>query len=145
MFGKITRHAMITGLVLLQVWCVTTCGKKGPPRPPGYQGPPVVNDLSYQINEDVLTLTWNVQGTGEYRGNDGGSVKVYRFKTPVKDSICKDCPVTLSYIATVPFESNPMRYEEKLEKDHQYAYQVLPYDKNGQAGERSTIVSFSYE
>jgi hypothetical protein len=142
MFGKITRYVTITGLVLLQVWGITACGKKGPPRPPGYQELPVVNDLRYQITEDMLILEWTVPGIGEDRGNAASGAKVYRFKTPVKDAVCKDCPVTLSFIADVPFTSTPMLYEEKLEKGYRYVYQVFVYDKNGQTGERSNIVDF---
>jgi hypothetical protein len=127
------------------VWCVTACGKKGPPRPPRYLGPPVVSDLRHKIIGDKLTLEWTAQESGEYQIDDVAGAKVYRFKTPVKNAVCKGCPVTLSFVADIPFKSNPMRYEETLEKGYQCAYQVLLYDKNGQAGEKSNIIEFIHK
>jgi hypothetical protein len=129
----------------MQVLCVTACGKKGPPRPPGYLGPPVVSDLRYQIKEDDLVLEWTVQEPGKYRKNDVAGAKVYRFKTPGEKAACKDCPVNLSFVASIPFKLNPMSYEEKIEKGFQYIYRVVLYDSQNQEGQKSNIVDFSYK
>jgi hypothetical protein len=132
-------------MLFLQVWCVTACGKKGPPRPPGYFNPPVVNDLGYQITGDKLMLEWTVQASGEDRANDVTGAKVYRFRTSDKNSACKDCPVTLSFVADIPFRSNPMQYETNLERGYRYVYQVVLYDKNDQTGETSNMIDFIHE
>ena len=141
----IIRYILFAGMLCMLSWSFTACGKKGPPRPPGYLEPPAVADLRYQIIGQELLLEWTVPESGEKKGYDIAGTKVYRFKTPAKNAACKDCPLTLSLIAKIPLNSRQMNYSEKLEKGYQYAYQVALYNKTGLEGEKSNIVDFVYE
>ena len=145
MLKHIIRYSMIAGMLFMLSMSVAACGKKGPPRPPGYLEPPAVADLRYQIIGDKLMLEWTVPESGEKRIYDIAGTKVYRFKTPAKNAACKDCPLTLSLVAKIPFKSPQMNYSEELEEGYQYAYQVVLYDKTGQEGEKSNIVDFRYK
>ena len=145
MLKHIIRYAMIAGMLFMLSLSFTTCGKKGPPHAPGYLEPPVVDDLRYQIIGEKLMLEWTVPESGEERVYDIAGAKVYRFKTPAKDAACKDCPLTLSLAAKIPFKSPQMNYSEVLEIGYQYAYQVVLYGKTDREGEKSNIVDFMHD
>ena len=145
MLKHIIRYIMIAGMLFMLSWSFTGCGKKGPPHPPGYFEPPVVTDFRYQIIGDNLMLEWTVPESRKDKRYDIAGAKIYRFKTPVKDAICRDCPLTLSLAERIPFNSPQMNYSEELEKGYQYAYQVVLYDKADQEGEKSNIIDFMHE
>jgi hypothetical protein len=145
MLKTIIRYFVITGMVFVLAWCFSGCGKKGPPSSPGYLAPPVVGDLNYQIIGDRLMLGWSTPESGESKVYDIAGARVYRFKAPVTNEVCKDCPLNLSFVTSIPFESRHMNYREVLEKGYHYAYQVILYDQADQEGEKSNMVNFTYE
>jgi hypothetical protein len=136
---------MFAVMLFMLIWCFTACGKKGPPHPSGYHAPPAVEDLRHQIIGDKLMLEWTVPGFRKAKSYDIEGAKVYRFKTAVKNAVCRDCPLSLSLAAKIPFKSPQMSYSELLEKGYQYAYQVVLYDTTDQEGEESNIIDFRYE
>jgi predicted small lipoprotein YifL len=145
MLKTIIRYFMIAGMLFMLAWCFSACGKKGPPLPPGYLEPPVVDDLHYQIIGGRLMLEWSTPESGESRVYNIAGARVYRFKAPVNNEVCRDCPLNLSFVTSIPFESGHMNYREVLEKGYHYAYQVLLYDQADREGKKSNIVDFTYE
>lgn len=143
MSKHVSRYALIVCLLLV-AW-LGACGRKGPPVPPGYLAPPAVTDLHYQVNEDALTLEWSAPKAEEGRVYDIAAAKVYRFKTPLENAVCRDCPLTLTLVGNIPFSPEGMQYGEPLEKGHQYAYQVIWVGSTGKEGGKSNIVEFLHE
>ena len=144
MLKTIMRYATVAVMLFLLAGGAA-CGKKGPPLPPGYLDPPVVNDLRYRIVADSLTLEWSIPDSGKDREYDIAGARVFRFKAPAANAPCRDCPLSLSLAASIPFESRDMQYREVLEKNHAYAYQVILYNKAEQEGGKSKRVEFVHE
>ena len=121
------------------------CGKKAPPKPPRQEEPPVVDDLSYSLDEDRLNLTWSFP-----KEKSGlGGFYVFRSKNLLSESDCKNCPKIFKRVADIALEhmgnsgKDSIKYAEALEKGYRYIYKVVIYTKNGVTGKDSNIIDFT--
>lgn len=126
------------------------CGKKAPPKPPRYEEPPVVDDLSYSLDEDRLKLTWAVPKVKEKVKSGLGGFYVFRSKKSVSESDCKNCPKIFKRVADISLEDmgnsgkDSIKYAEALEKGYRYIYKVTGCADNGVTGRDSNMVDFIY-
>ena len=125
------------------------CGKKAPPVPPRQKPVPSVSDLKYSIDGSILTLTWTIpkEKEGDKTAFDG--FIVYRYKSPITNSPCKNCPKLFHKVADITFnafgnEVKNIKYRDEVEKGFAYTYKVILYTKNGVSGADSNYVDFNY-
>lgn len=126
------------------------CGKKASPKPPRQEEPPVVDDLSYSLDEDRLKLTWAVPKVkGKVKSGLGGFY-VFRSKKSASESDCKNCPKIFKRVADISLEDmgnsgkDSIKYAEALEKGYRYIYKVTGYADNGVTDRDSNMVDFTY-
>jgi len=140
----------LTALVMAIVLLISGCGKKGPPVPPRHEIPQPVSDLSWEINQETLTLSWSVPKAASSIHLAG--FKVYRSQKRLSASDCPDCPEMFKPVADIliknPIGSDqtPERktYAEDLKADSRYEYKVIGYTENGASSPDSNIVGFDY-
>jgi len=129
------------------------CGKKGPPVPPRQKPIPSVSDLKYSIDGSILTLTWTIPKEKENLKTAFNGFIVYRYKRPISDSPCKNCPKLFQQVADIPtentidapgYEDKNIEYREEIQKGFVYTYKVVLYTKNGVSSADSNHVDFNY-
>jgi len=129
------------------------CGKKGPPVPPRQKPIPSVSDLKYSIDGNILTLTWTIPKEKENLKTAFNGFIVYRYKRPISDSPCKNCPKIFQQVADIPtentidapgYEDKNIEYRKEIEKGFVYTYKVVLYTKNGVSSADSNYVDFNY-
>ncbi|MFO7686897.1 MAG: hypothetical protein R6V60_12460 [Desulfobacterales bacterium] len=139
-------------LSVLIVGFPTGCGKKGPPVPPRRYRPPAVMDLSHQVKDQTLTLSWSIPDTG---GGDAAvpiGCIVYEAKQPTADTDCPDCAASFAPVADLAIRQHPaattaertMTYSGVAVQGFIYTYKVACYARDGGLGADSNIVTFEY-
>lgn len=125
------------------------CGRKAPPIPPGQVKPPTVDDLSSSIDEDILELAWTIPDEKGKIASDLGGFIVYKSKTSLSESDCKDCPVLFKRIADIPIKEKDINkkiiYMENLEKGYRYIYKVTVYTNTEASGKDSNYIEFDHQ
>lgn len=142
-------RSLITILSILLCIVVFGCGRKAAPVPPGQVMPPAVDDLSSSIDEDMLELAWTIPDENGKIASDLGGFIVYKSKTSLSGSDCKECPVLFKRIADIPIEEKDINkkitYNETLEKGYRYIYKVTVYTKTGASGKDSNYIEFDHQ
>jgi len=143
--GLILVFSILAALTFL----LSGCGRKAPPVPPGRIPPPIVNDLSRQMEENTLKLTWSIPKHEGKRPRKLKGVRVYRSKEPVSEAACPDCPKQFKRVADIPIvewndtagkKKAVMTYSESLEKGYRFIYKVAVYNRDGNTGGDSNTV-----
>lgn len=135
----------IASLLLL----TTACGVKAPPVPPEYVQPPAVTDLSAEVTDEMIRLSWTIpQATGKEPPLTG--FYVLRSKTRMTVTECPTCPVGYEKIADLPIrksdrETGQIRYSEVREGEFRYLYKVTGYSANGGESRASKVVRIENE
>lgn len=125
------------------------CGKKGPPVPPRQSPVPSVSDLKYSIDGSILTLTWTIPKEKEGKKTAFDGFILYRYKSPITNSPCKNCPKLFHKVADIKIDTfgngiKNMKHRDEVEKGFAYTYKVILYTKNGVSGADSNYVNFNY-
>ena len=128
------------------------CGKKGPPRPPRRPMPPVVSDLEYSVQNNMVELNWTVAGQ-DGRSSPPAAVKVFRSQLSAEEAGCENCPIRYSLSGDIPihpkesktFKPIRMHYTEFVEPGYRYIYKVIVFDEHGIRGKDSNIVKFDHQ
>ena len=148
--------SLIPAIIIL-VFLLPGCGKKGPPVSPRQKPVPAVSDLKHSIDGNMLTLTWTIpKGKEKVKSVPDGFI-VYRSKRPISDSPCKNCPKLFQKMTDIPaditpdikidapgYENKNIEYREEIEKGFVYTYKVVLYTKSGVSGADSNYVDFSF-
>jgi predicted small lipoprotein YifL len=141
----------LIALVIAIALLLSGCGKKGPPVPPRHEIPPPVTDLSWEINEQTLTLSWSVPQVESSIHLAG--FKIYRSRKQLSVSDCPDCPGIFKPVADILIENPTSQdqngekkiYTEDMETGSRYEYKVIGYTENGISSPDSNIVGFDYQ
>ncbi|MBW1696914.1 MAG: hypothetical protein JRH18_07695 [Deltaproteobacteria bacterium] len=149
MKGNCLKNLRLNSLILLWVFMapvffLLSCGKKAPPMPPREKPPAAIKDLSAQVQEDQLVLSWTVPSLKRT-----GGFYVYRSKLPISEPECKKCPVLFTRVADIsitglPAEEKAFTYNETLRKGYRYIYKVTVYSEAGLVSSDSNYVKFVY-
>ncbi|MFO7560080.1 MAG: lipoprotein [Desulfobacterales bacterium] len=148
---RTVSSAGVAALVVAMILLLSGCGKKGPPVPPRHEIPPPVTDLSWEINQQILTLSWTVPKVESPIRLAG--FKIYRSRKRLSVSDCPDCPGIFEPVADRVIKNPISRdqggerkmYTEDLETDSRYEYKVVAYTENGISSPDSNIVGFDYQ
>ncbi len=152
---KSNHKGLILKLSILAAFAfyLSGCGLKAPPVAPRPAPPPAVNDLSYKMQEDTLTLNWTIP---KHKGKihpDLEGFWVYRSRKPLSESECPDCPLTFKLLADIgkkalkssaKLPKGRMTYSETLAKGYRYIYKVVAYNDSGSRFGDSNLVTFDY-
>ena len=136
-------------VIIILVFLLPGCGKKAPPVPPRQKPVPAVSDLKYSIDGDTLTLTWTIpKGKEKVKSVPDGFI-VYRYKRPILDSPCKNCPKLFKRVSDITKDSTGygnknIEYREEIEKGFVYTYKVVLYTKSGAQSQDSNYISFNF-
>ena len=131
---------------------VSACGMKGPPKPPRKAEPPIVNDLSYVIENQSVKLSWTIpQKDGKRPANLAG-FKIYRMKQTFAEAECKTCPPEFEELWDLPIvdkrsgeaQQDKMEFSDSLEPGYRYVYKVAAYLDDGAVGNDSNVVDFKF-
>jgi len=119
-------------IIIILVFLLPGCGKKGPPVPPSQKPVPAVSDLKYSKGTTV---------------SDG--FIVYRYKRPISDSPCKNCPKLFKRVSDITndspgYENKNIEYREEIEKGFVYTYKVVLYTKSGAQSRDSNYIDFNF-
>lgn len=136
-------------IIIILVFLLPGCGKKAPPVPPRQKPVPAVSDLKYSIDGDTLILTWTIPKGKEKEKTVPDGFIVYRYKRPISDSPCKNCPKLFKRVSDISidghgYENKNIEYREKIEKSFIYTYKVVLYTKSGAQSQDSNYVEFNY-
>ena len=144
--------SLIPAIIIL-IFLLPGCGKKGPPVPPSQKPVPAVSDLKYSIDGDILTLTWAIPtGTEKEKTIFDGFI-VYRYKRPISDSPCKNCPKLFQKVSDIPVDTTNdapgygnknIEYREEIVKGFVYTYKVVLYTKSGAQSGDSNYINFNF-
>jgi len=140
--------SLIPAIIIL-VFLLPGCGKKGPPVPPSQKPVLAVSDLKYSIDGDILTMTWTIPKEIEKVTTVSDGFIVYRYKRPISDSPCKNCPKLFQKVSDIPinapgYEKKNIEHSEEIEKGFVYTYKVVLYTKSGAQSRDSNYVDFNY-
>ncbi|HID97981.1 MAG TPA: hypothetical protein EYP57_07330 [Thermodesulfobacteriaceae bacterium] len=128
---KKTASVLLCLAVAAVCFSISSCGRKGPPVPPGTLRPKAIDDLSYTIQSDGIELNWTIP----VRNRDGSPLprikafELFKAESPLEDA-CAECPPQYEPPIVIPFNAKPeearnMYYEDRtLVTGNMYTYQV---------------------
>ncbi len=149
----IARKSAAGLVAVLAMWLLLPgCGKKGMPKPPGAAPLPAIDNLKSTTRGEVLWLTWSIPEKMGDRASDVVGFVVYRSKLATTESPCENCPVVFRKLGQIPVEGTfsggigkkTFSYEDVLEKDHRYVYQISTLISNGQESPGSNPVTVNF-
>ncbi len=131
-------------LLIILTFLFTGCGKKGDPRPLAQKPLPVVTDLSYSINNNILILSWS--NPTEKGKADPAGFAVYRSRQKIEEQDCKGCPGAFKQVTHIPCQGtkDTFEYKDQLKPGYHYIYKIRFYTKNKIHGQNSNIIEFSF-
>jgi len=147
-WGRYLFTALFLGL------CLTGCGRKGMPVPPGTIRPKPIADLSYRITASGAELGWtvpirNTDGSPIYR-LEGFELYKAEFPLSLNENVCTLCPVSFDAPVVIPFEAVPevsrkMFYEDRtLQPEKLYVYEVKTKKGFLNTSDASNRVTFAW-
>lgn len=135
--SRAARLWWLTAVLLIPFW-VFACGLKGPPVPPRQPPLPAVTGLKGQLDNGVVTLTWqhpaDTQGVAGY--------VVYRAQTKLSEPDCPDCPLVFESLETLSVSeaSEQIEFTQPVASGFRYTFKVRPSGPSGGQGPDSNLV-----
>ncbi|MBU0994047.1 MAG: hypothetical protein KJ737_16250 [Proteobacteria bacterium] len=144
----IRKKAFVTGfffIVCLSVGLFASCGKKTLPVPPTPFDPPSVEQLSYAIDGNIVTLSWLFTEKAGKKEIPVSGFFVYRAKLKLAEGLCEGCPVKFRRIAEIRYGSeSKYAFRESISAGNRYIYKVTPFSDNGMKGNLPATVQFEF-
>ena len=132
-------------LITIPFLLIVGCGRKMPPVPPKYVPPSAIDDLSYDIFGNSLSLTWTMpEPSGDSSKPINGFI-IYRSKEKMPVD-CESCPLIFEEIGEIVVNNKDQKFkfQEELKKGFQYTYKVKAYVKKRLSGKDSNVVKFAF-
>ncbi len=127
-------------VAILMAFIFFSCGRKGPPVAPGVPDLEPVTGISYEIEADIIKVSWDKPNSKNESILTGYTV--HRSITGIDEESCDGCPVLFKRIAELGADSNS--YGELLEKGNKYIYKVVAVSKYGTISPDSEFIKFDY-
>jgi predicted small lipoprotein YifL len=144
--------ALAVLIILVTVSMIWSCGKKGPPVPPTGARTPSVKDLTYEISQNTLKLSWTIPQPDETAQLPITGFLIYRSQQPVLEAACPNCPIQYKSIGDVPAKGPgsgqsgqiPITFTQTIEPGYRYYYKVHGYSTDGIRSKTSNLVQFNF-
>lgn len=145
-------HALALLIWLAAAGMVGGCGMKAPPEPPRGDKPPAVDDLSYSVSDNTVTLGWTLPQAAANAKTAVTGFLIYQSRQPAYERECPNCPVIFEKIGEVPVRqgsrsqagAQPITFVQNIQSGYRYIYKVKAYDKAGAASRDSNFVQFIF-
>lgn len=140
------RYIVIISIVLVLLF--VSCGKKGDPKPWALPLPGGINDLSGEVRDGLLFLSFSVPS----KNKDGSAIKDLAGFKVVKT--CRSCIGAFEPFKDLSLDAEQgyvvyggriYVYDDDLTNGYQYAYKVYPYSKKGTRGDESNTFTVKWE
>ena len=149
-FPALTALAVLSLLVTASM--IEGCGKKGPPVPPTGARTPRVKDLTYEISQNTVKLSWTIPPPDETAQLPITGFLIYRSQQPLLEAACPNCPILYKNIGDVPAKGQgsgesgkiPITFAQTIEPGYRYIYKVHGYSTDGIRSKTSNIVQFNF-
>jgi len=133
------RYIVIISIILVLLF--VSCGKKGDPKPKALPLPGGINDLTGEVRDGLLFLSFSVPS----KNKDGSAIKdLAGFKIVKSCGSCLGSSFELFKDLSLEAEQGYVIYggriyiyDDALANGYQYAYKVYPYSKKGTRGDES--------
>lgn len=148
MQGLGVKNLLILTLVLGLMFMLAACGKKNMPKPPHYAEPPVVTALLVEnVENDVLTLTWNLPPPP-----DEYNLKFFHVYVAqdALATLCLTCPpnfvrVGESRTQTQADGARTYTFQMRIQEGFRYVFKVNAVGREGREGADSNYAVYNYE
>lgn len=139
------QQLLIVSMIAWLVVMMTACGKKSPPKPPeGELLPPTVSDLTANVSDDKLELSWTVPPTTARYPLPASGFQVLAFKVS-RGELCPDCPPDFKPIGNLKVlgqldkaaGKQAMRFRYPLDIGYRYTITVRSVAEDGSVGAES--------
>jgi fibronectin type 3 domain-containing protein len=140
------RDTLIIVSVIALLFC-SACGKKGDPLPRGLPLPAAISDLTGQVKDGVLFLSFTLPAKN-MDGSEARDLAGFRiFKT------CGSCLGAFELFKEVRLDEAKgytiagdrlYIYDDDLNEGFEYGYKVFPVSLKGQRGEASNVLSIKW-
>ncbi|MFO7605141.1 MAG: fibronectin type III domain-containing protein [Desulfurivibrionaceae bacterium] len=126
------RFLLILAGMLVLAAVLSACGKKTAPIPPQAIIPLPITDLTHQLDDSGVTLSWSAPVRSEQgrRLPEIDSYLIERAEYALAD-FCKNCPVRYTEVGVIAGEDDPAGWgenltfrDEELKAGHIYYYRV---------------------
>ncbi len=140
------KYILIFSFIILLLF--SACGKKGDPLPKGLPLAGGINDLSGEVKDGVLFLSFIIP----QKNRDGSEAKDLAGFRVFKS--CGSCTGVFEPFKTISFEAqkgytiNNGRlyiYDDDFMNGYEYGYKVYPYTKKGTRGDPSNTFTIKWE
>jgi fibronectin type 3 domain-containing protein len=140
------RNILIFSVII--ILCFSACGKKAPPKPEGLPLAGGINDLSGEVKDGVLFLSFTVP----QKNRDGSEIKdLWGFRV---FKSCGTCQGAFEPFRNICFEETKgytiengrlYMYDDDVTAGFEYGYKVYPYTKKGTRGDASNTFTIKWE
>lgn len=146
--NRSTQKSVILILSVCMCFLVISCGKKGNPLPKKLPEPGGIRDLSGEIKDGVLFLSFSIPT----KNQDGSDIEELSGFRVLKS--CTSCGGAFEPFREVLLEGDRgftvvngrlYIYDDDLRNDYQYAYRVHPVTTSGTAGDPSNTFSIRWQ
>jgi hypothetical protein len=107
--------------------------------------------LAYSISENTIKLSWTIPKTSNAAKSQAIGFLIYRSQQTSAESDCPNCPIRFLKIGDVLVRDGapgstgpPVVFAQTIEPGFRYIYKVKAYDGDGETGNDSNLVDFTY-
>jgi hypothetical protein len=138
------RAVAFGGLVFI-IGALAGCGRKMPPIAPGAYPPPVVKNLTFELQEDQLTLFWPAPAVRSEKESPAVGFRVLRARQTASEAECRTCRLRYQEAGEVRLAgqdpSARLQFQDRLEPGYKYRYKIISYSADGLESRESDSVN----
>jgi hypothetical protein len=128
------RAAAFSMLVFLSS-AFAGCGHKMLPIPPGVYPPPVVKNITFERQDDRLTLFWSLPAVRSEKEAPAVGFKILRARQTAGEAECRTCRLRFEVAGEVPAAGREpaerLQFQDRLEPGYEYRYKIISVSAEG--------------
>jgi predicted small lipoprotein YifL len=134
----------VFGVLILLAAVLAGCGRKMPPIAPGAYPPPAVKQVSFERQQDRLTLFWTRPLARSEKESPAVGFRVLRARQTASEAECRTCRLRYETAGEVRAAaqdlSERIQFEDRLEPGYDYYYKVISFSADGLESKESASV-----